>query len=234
VHDHPVGTGGLSPARHAALAGVAFVVLAAVGSFIAGSPPKVNDSTETLNAFFMDHHKSLLVGAIFTSVAAPCLVWLFAGIAGALRREGQGALAALTFGTGLGAVLLATAADAIWVALVQLAWTDQPEGLKGGYEVSGFFLQKSFWFAAFAALAVSLAARRTPALPRWYEWATIVAGALFALGGIAMKPDGFFAVNGGMALVAFLALLVWVLATSFLLWQEPEPAQAPAPATTLG
>jgi hypothetical protein len=234
VHDHRVGTRGLSPARTAALAGVASVVLAAVAAFIAGSPPKVNDSTETLNAFFMDHHKVLLVGAVFTSVAAPCLVWFFAGVAGILRRAGQGALAALTFGTGLGAVLLATAGDAIWVALVQLAWTDQPEGLKGGYVVSGFFVQKAFWFAAFAALAVSLAARRAPMLPRWYEWGTIAAGAFFALGGIAMKPDGFFAVNGGMALVAFLALLVWVLATSFLLWQEPGPDQAPAPATTLG
>jgi hypothetical protein len=49
-----------------------------------------------------------------------------------------------------------------------------------------------------------------------------------------MKPGGFFAVDGGMALIAFVALLVWVLATSFLLWQEPEPARAPAPAPTLG
>jgi hypothetical protein len=229
-----VGTGGQSAGRAAALAGVAFVVLAAAASFIAGSPPKVNDSEAAVDAFFVDHHKVLLVGAVLTSVASPCLVWLFAGLAGALRRAGEGALAALTFGAGLGAVLLATASDAIWVALVQLAWTGQVGGLKSGYEVSGFFLQKAFWFAAFAALAVSLAARRASAVPRWYEWATIAAGALFALGGIAMKPGGFFAVDGGMALIAFVALLVWVLATSFLLWQEPEPARAPAPAPTLG
>jgi hypothetical protein len=224
--------GGLSQARAAALAGLVFVVLVAVAGFIAGSPPKVDDSTATINAFFVDHHKVLLVGAVLSSVAAPCLLWLFAGLAATVRRAGEGALAAVTFGAGLGAIVLATASDAIYVTLTQLAWTEQTSFLKTGYELSGFFIQKAFWFAAFAALAVSLAARRAQALPRWYEWATIAAGAVFALGGIAMKPEGFFGVNGGMALIAFLAVLVWVLATSVLLWREPVPAEAPAAAAT--
>ena len=176
----------------------------------------------------------LLAGAVLTSVAAPCLVWLFAGLAGALRRAGEGALAAVAFGVGVGAVVLATASDAVYVTLAQLAWAGESGFAKGGYELSGFLVQKALWFAAFAALAVSLAVRRAQTLPRWYERATIAAGALFALGGIAMKPDGFFAVNGGMALISFLALLVWVLATSLVLWQEPAPAESPAAAPTLG
>ena len=44
-----------------------------------------------------------------------------------------------------------------------------------------------------------------------------------------MKPEGFFAVGGGMALVAFLAVLGWVLATSLLLSREPEHGEAAAP-----
>jgi hypothetical protein len=223
---------GLSPARAAALAGVLFVVLAAVGSFVAGAPPGADDSAASIDAFFVDHHKVLLVGAVLNSVAAPCLVWLFAGLAGALRRAGEGALAAVTFGVGVVAVALATASDALWVTLVQLAWTGESEFVKSGYELSGFFIQKAFWFAAIAALAASLAARRV--LPRWYERSTITAGALFALGGISVKPEGFFGVNGGMAVVGFVALLAWVLATSFLLWRDPPPVEVPAPATTSG
>jgi hypothetical protein len=226
--------GALSQGRAAALAGVLFVVLAAIATFIAGSPPKVDDSGASINSFFLDHHKVLLVAAVLSSVAAPCLVWLFAGLAGALRRAGEGTLAAVTFGVGVGAVVLATASDALYATLTQLAWVGESQFVKSGYELSGFFVQKAFWFGAFAALAVSLAVRRAQALPRWYEWTTVGAGALLALGGIAMKPDGFFAVNGGMALVAFLALLAWVLATSLVLWLEPAPAEVPAPATTLG
>ena len=222
----------ISQGRAAALAGVLFVVLVAVASFIAGSPPKTDDSAPSINSFFVDHHEVLLVGALLSSVAAPCLVWLIAGLAAAVRRAGEGALAAVAFGVGVGAVVLATASDAIYVTLTQLAWTGESQFSKSGYELSGFLLQKAFWFAAFAALAVSLAVRRAQSLPRWYEWATIGAGALFALGGIAMKPDGFFAVSGGMALVAFLALLVWVLATSYVLWREPAPVDAPAAVTS--
>ena len=222
----------LSPGRAAAVAGVLFVVLVAVGGFIAGAPPGADASAESLHAYFVDHHKVLVVGAVLTSVAAPCLVWLFAGLAGALRRAGEGPLAAVTFGTGVAAVALAAASDAIWVTLVQLSWTGESEFVKSGYELSGFFIQKAFWFAAFAALAASLAARRV--LPRWYERSTIAAGGLFALGGISVKPEGFFGVNGGMAVVGFVALLAWVLATSFLLWRDPPPLEVPAPATTSG
>ena len=191
----------------------------------------MDDSTAVISSFLVDHHEVLLVGGVLSSVAAPCLVWLIAGLAAAVRRTGECALAALAFGAGVAAVVLVAASDAISVTLTQLAWIGEPSFLKSGYVLSAFFLQKAFWFAAFVAVAVSLAARRAEALPRWYEWASTVAGALFALGGIAMKPEGFFAVGGGMALVAFLALLGWVLATSLLLWREPEHGEAAAPVT---
>jgi len=222
--------GNLSQARHAALAGVLFVVLVVVATFSAGAPPGADESAGSISNYFIDHHKVLLVGAVLSSVAAPCLVWLFAGLAGALRRAGEGSLAAVTFGVGIVTVALAVASDAIWVTLVQLSWTGEFEFVKSGYELSGFFIQKAFWFAAFTALAASLAARRV--LPRWYEWTTVAAGALFALGGISVKPEGFFGVNGGMALVAFVSLLLWVLATCLLLWREPKAVEAPAAAST--
>ena len=50
-----------SPGRAAALAGVLFVVLVAVGSFIAGAPPGADASAESLHAYFVDHHKVLVV-----------------------------------------------------------------------------------------------------------------------------------------------------------------------------
>jgi hypothetical protein len=52
---------------------------------------------------------------------------------------------------------------------------------------------------------------------------------LLGLGGVAVKENGFFQPLGGMALIAFLALLIWVLATSVLLWRlSPTAADASA------
>ena len=47
------------------------------------------------------------------------------------------------------------------------------------------------------------------------------AAVLLALGGISLRASGFFAPLGGMMLIAFTGLLVWVLATCVLLWREP-------------
>ena len=44
---------------------------------------------------------------------------------------------------------------------------------------------------------------------------------LFAFGGLTVGSSGFFAVAGPMTFIAFLALMVRVLTTSFVLWRAP-------------
>jgi hypothetical protein len=45
-----------------------------------------------------------------------------------------------------------------------------------------------------------------------------VEGVLLVLGGVALKTTGFFSPLGGMTLIAFLGLLVWTLATAWIIW----------------
>lgn len=210
-----------------ALAGVAFVVIVLIGDFIAGSPPKSSDSAAKIAMFFAHHHKALLVGAVLSGISSPLFIWLFATLARAMRRAGASALSVVFFGLIAAGTAVATAADAMSAALVHAATQGDASFVKSGYAAAGFFAEKSFWFAAFAALAVWLGSK---AMARWYAWLTLAAGAVFALGGIGVRQHGFLATFGPMTFIAFIALLVWVLATSVVLWQTPDAEEAPAAA----
>ena len=102
-------------------------------------------------------------------------------------------------------------------------WPDWTAGISlsanyKGFQLSAFLIGRAFWLGAVVTLVAGLGALRG-GLPRWYSWASCAAAVLLALGGLAVKQHGFFAPAGGMAIVAFVALNVWVLATSVLLWQ---------------
>jgi hypothetical protein len=43
-------------------------------------------------------------------------------------------------------------------------------------------------------------------------------------GGIAVANDGFLAL-GGLTEIAFLGLLVWIVASVVLLWRQPQPVR---------
>jgi len=95
---------------------------------------------------------------------------------------------------------------------------------KSVYQLDGFFTVKSFWFAAAAILAVAIAAWR--ALPRWYALVSLGAALVTALGGNAVANDGFLAPLGGLTEIAFLGLLVWIVASVVLLLRQPQPVSA--------
>jgi hypothetical protein len=67
-------------------------------------------------------------------------------------------------------------------------------------------------------LAVGIAAWRV--LPRWYAVVSVAAAVVCALGGIAVGQTGFLAL-GGLTDVAFLGLLVWIVASAVMLWRQP-------------
>ena len=81
-----------------------------------------------------------------------------------------------------------------------------------------------FFFAAGAVLAVAIAARR--ALPRWYALISLAAAVVCALGGITVKQTGSLAPLGGLTEIAFIGLLVWIVASVVLLWRAPDSGLA--------
>lgn len=220
-----------STERLGAVAGVTFVVLAIIGAFAAGAPPKFDDSASTIVSFFRDNHNSVIVSAILTGIGSPLFVWLVAAIALTLRAAGQTAWAGVAFAAGLVGTGLATAADAVGASLAQIANNGDNGLTQGLYQLQGFFIAKAFWFAAIVALAVGIAAWRA-ALPRWYAVVSLAAVVVFVLGGVSLKSSGFLAPLDAMQFIAYLGLLVWSLATATVLWMTApvtEVRRAPAP-----
>ena len=129
------------------------------------------------------------------------------------------------FGLGLAALAVGFAADALYGALGRIAVYGDPNLTKAVYQLDGFFTVKSFWFAAGALLLVAIAVWRTS--PRWYALVSLAAGVVCALGGITVRHHGFLAPLGGMTEIAFLGLLVWIVASAGWMWRAPQPAVAP-------
>jgi hypothetical protein len=217
-------------ARWAALAGVGFVVLTLVGDLLPGKPPKFDERPTKIAAFFLDNHREVLVGLILTGIASALLVWLVAGLAVQLRAVGQPALGAVALAAGVAATVLGAAADTIYGALAQIVTGGNRDFsfVRDAYQLSAFLIGRAFWLAALLVLVSGLGALR--GLTRWYAWTSFAAVPLLVLGGLAVKQSGFFAPGSGMTVVSFVALLVWVLATSLLLWQlEEAPARGAQP-----
>jgi len=211
----------LTSNRMSALAGLGYVVLALIGNFIAGAPPKATDTAATTAAWFADHHKAILVGAVLTGLAAPLFVWCFATLCRQLRKAGEASLSVITFGLVVAGIAIATVSDAGYASLAHAGRQGDGGFVKSGYDLVSLLETKALWFAAFAAVAVWLGSK---SLAAWYRWIALLAAVLCALGGLAVKHQGFFGTFGGMTLIGYLALLVWVLATSAVLWATPDGA----------
>ena len=215
--------------RWAAAAGGAFVVLTLVGTFASGtSYPKVDDPPAAILTYFNDHHRAIAIGAILTGLATPLLIWLFAGLAGVLRAAGENAVAWTLLGVAVAGTALAAASDAVAQVIPHVS---DAGAAQAAFATQGYLVTKAFWCAAIGAAVVGIAASRG-ALPRWFGWLSLAEAAVFALGGVTVKGSGFFAAGGTMALLAFLALLVWVLAAAAVLWLLPARAELPAAAAT--
>jgi hypothetical protein len=215
--------------RLGAAAGVGFVVLTLIADLAAGDPPNTGEPAFKIASFFNDHHRAVVVGAVLGGIAGPLFVCLLAALALRLRALGMTAWAGAVFGFGLVGVSLGIVSDAIYGSLARVAATAAFPTTKSLYIVSGFAAAKSFWFATGAMLAVAIGAWRV--LPHWYGVLSLVTAVVSAFGGIALKQDGFLAPLGGLTAIAFVALLVWVMATAAMLWLTAEPAEKPLPAT---
>ena len=55
----------------------------------------------------------------------------------------------------------------------------------------------------------------------------LTAAVVCGLGGITVRHHGFLAPLGAMTEIAFLGLLVWIVASAGWLWRPPQPAVAP-------
>jgi hypothetical protein len=210
--------------RLGALAGIAFILLSLIGDFSSGTPPGTDDSAAKIADFFQDHHQGVIASVVLTGIAGPFFVWFLAAVVLRLRAVGETAWAVAVFGLALAALGAGVAADAFYGSLARIGTYGDDRLAKSVYQLDGFFTVKSFWFAAGTVLAVGIAAWRR--LPQWYAMLSIAAAVVCALSGIAVRKTGFLTPLGGLTDLAFLALLVWIVASAVMLWREPVSPEA--------
>lgn len=212
-----------------AAAGIAFVVLTIVSGAVMGSRPDHTASATKIVSYFLNHHSRILVGALLAGLAAPLFLWLVVSLAGILRAAGEAIAAGVVVATAAAGITLATVPNAIESALTRMVHVSSPSLMQSLYHFDSYWGEQAFWFAAVLAFVIVVAARGK--LPDWYVILSGIASVLFVLGALTVKGRGFFGVDGGMGFIAFIALGIWVIATSVLVWQSTPPAE-PVPAPT--
>ena len=203
------------------LAGAAFVViLIATFAGVWGDTPSGDASGAEVIAFYEDNGTQGMVAAVMLALSAlPLLV--FATAARDRLRDslpGESSLPGFAFGAGIVAAAGFTAAASAHFAVADHADDLQPAAAQAVNAIDAdLFLAFSTGVVGLV-LAMSLAALRSDVLPTWAGWAGV---ALFVL---TISPAGA---------VGFPLCVLWILASSVMLYRRGDGARRVAPTLTV-
>jgi hypothetical protein len=193
--------------RWAGIAGIAYVALY-VAAFALGI--EVGDTDAEIREHYADSGARAKEVIAFFLIAAAALSFLVfaAGLRTLIARlePAPSALAALGWAGAIGYAALVLVANAVSRAAAFASMSDDFEldlETRDYLETAGFLLFVSGTYAAILLVAaVSLAALRHGALPRWLGWFSVVVAPLLLL---------------AIGFIGFLFLFVWVLVVSAVL-----------------
>ena len=208
--------------RIGAFAGIAYVVLSILATFMYPQEPRIDSSAATTLAWVHNHRTGIQAGMILGVFAAGVFVWFIGHLRHVLHRTEGGAetLSPIVFGSGI-AVAVFAALGAVPVAL--LAFLDaQPGGLQDGSIVRmladlGVVLYGvGVVMTAVFACSVAVAILRREMGGAWLGWLSLLVAALNA---IAVVTSLTFSTYHGAAWGvpgwgAYLGFLVVVLAVA--------------------
>ena len=207
--------------RLAILTGVAFFALLLASFIVGGSTPDTSDSGQSVLNFYIAHKNKETVSA-FLGFYAVVFFLFFAGVLRARLQEAApgSALPTISFG---GAIFVAFG-GATFTALT-IALADVPTHLGADAAQALNVLNNDFFAPLILGTCVfmianGIATLRYGFLPKWLGWVAIIIGVA------AVTPGGF---------VGFLAMCIWVLVVSILLYVRggaEGPATTPPPVTT--
>lgn len=202
----------MSGRRAQAAAGIAGIVLVAIGLVLPGAPPKTADHVEDVTRTLVDHRGEFLVSAY--AIGIGCVLLLL--FMGALRaRIGDGPFGSAAFGAGVaGVALLMTG-----VATIDgLAFT--AAGMGDGAVVRALVDagNAQIAMAGLALAGLLVAASATDALPRPLRLLGYAGAAWLAITGVSLSVDsGPFQAGGVLNLSGTLPLVVWIAAASVVM-----------------
>jgi hypothetical protein len=201
--------------RYLPLAGILFLVVFVIANAITGSTPDENTSAHKVVTYWADHQGAQTAAAFLGAFAVVLFVFFAGALRTALRsREtAESPLPAIAFGGALVA-----AAGGLTDCLLRLAAANAADH---GANTSVYTLNQLNAFdwmpfvggAIVMLIAAGLSGLRTLALPKVLSWSAIVFGVAF------LTPAG---------VVGFFGFLLWMLATSIVLYRRGRPAAVSA------
>ena len=213
-------------ARLTAAAGIAFVALAVLEQVIAGilpAPPDPGASTADIVAFGANHATQGLFIAWYSGLGIAFLVVFGVGLLHLLDPNG-GPISRVGFAGVILAYAIALVRFGLLVAFVQTARPGDESGPAALF-VAVDALARMYVFPLGLFLGAVAMLARQESIASWVAWG---AGAL-AIANVAISLVAVFGSDLGFA--AFLALLVWIAATSVALRSRP-PGRAAISAAT--
>ncbi|MCJ7438500.1 MAG: hypothetical protein MUP97_12170 [Acidimicrobiia bacterium] len=203
------------------LGGIVFVVLAVIGAFMAGSPPKVSDPDGKIIKFTKDNQDALRCAAYLAGLSMVVFLFFLGAVGSRLRRAGTGsgrlAATAVMGGVALAAIAGASNGISAYGAL-------HPGESALTYRLTTVL----FGFVAFAAVvfteATSIVIVRTKFLPAWLGWFGGLVALLWLVGAAAVSTENDTIFTVGF--VAFLAWALWIIALSVTLFRTTDSAPA--------
>lgn len=221
--------------RWGGFAGLAYAVTALVGYFLAGSPPRVDDSTAQVASHFADNQNQVLAQSLLTSLAAVCLVAFAAALAQALRDRMPGSDVPWVVITGavLVAGLLFVGAS-LFGALAYLEGSGAT--LMMTFAIGQIMFTLIGMAAALPLTAAAVGIAASGLLPRWTAWFAALSAVVGVVGAFGIFiQDGALTPGGPvMTLVPFLASTAWVVAASGYMVREHLPSLATASPRAMG
>jgi hypothetical protein len=193
----------------AVTSGVAYILAWIIGLVVASSGPKPDDPAVTVASYFAHHEHRAMAGHLLVDGLAGIALIGIAFVIRAFLRSRDDRMATVGF-----ASTLAAAATSLVQFVIGMSFTYDAAHAGSATTVRDLFVAlndadtvKIVFLAAMIA-AVSLAAHRTGALPRWFAIYGFVTAPLLAVSGFA------FPFNNGALLtlleLTLLLLLVWV------------------------
>lgn len=222
--------------RVGAFAGVAAVVLLLALFTVVPALPGPDAGIDEIAAKAATNDTALLFGSYLGALMAAALLVFGSALAAALRRgEGSGGGWWLIALAGIAATSIGVAGNVMAASFVRAV----QHGVRGdalwvgygGEHASSTLLALPL---AVFLLGAGLGARATGLLPRWLAWGATATAVILAAGGASIAGNELEGGPLGSALVlGYVALLVWIVAVSVVLWRRSAATSVRRePATT--
>lgn len=203
--------------RAAAAAGVAFVVLNVVGTFLPGAPPASDASTAKIAAYFRDHSGAIKAQLLLGALGIAALMWWFGALWRLMNRAEDGRpRLAIVAGIALASGLTLAIINGVANATAALR-TENGDAQHLLYTLSFVVIAAAGFALGAFLLAVNAATYGSRVTPRWISYLGFAAALAFLGSGAGTVSDAnAFNLLG---LAAFLGWCVWILAISSVMWR---------------